>query len=73
MTDEDYCEMNGVFVRTSTELPASIGGLCYHDDDGNEYILINSYCSPEKQKRSFAHEVRHLRQGDPYDIYYVEY
>ena len=73
MTDEDYCELNGVVVRQSAELPYKCGGVCYHDEDGREYILINLYCSPEKQKRSFRHEVRHLRRGEMYDIRYREY
>lgn len=73
MTDEDYCELNGVIIRPTTALPRSVGGTCYHDEEGREYILINLYCSPEKQKRSFAHEVRHLRRGEMYDVYYHEY
>ena len=73
MTDEDFCALNNVIVRTSAELPAGVGGACYHDEDGNEFILINLYCSPEKQKRSFRHEVRHLRRGEMYDVHYVEY
>ena len=51
MTDDDFCEMNNVIQRISTELPATVNAICYHDDDGNPYMLINAKCSIEQQKK----------------------
>ena len=73
MTDAEYCQINNIIIRTSTELPARVSAVCYHDEDGNEFILVNNLCSPEKQKRSLAHEVRHLRRGEMYNAHYREY
>ena len=73
MTDEEYCELNHVIVRPSDELPPSVGGTCYHDEDGTEVILINARRCPDKQRASFAHELRHIQRGDGWNPAYLEY
>lgn len=73
MTEEEYCELNHVIVRPSDELPASVGGACYHDEEGTEYILINVRRCPDKQRMSLAHELRHIQRGDGWTAAYNEY
>lgn len=73
MTDGEYCEMNNVIQRLSTELPASVNAICYHDDDGNPCILINAKCSIEQQRKSARHELTHIKRGDNFNASYVEY
>ncbi len=55
------------------DLPHRIKGLCYHDNDGNEYITINARLSTEQQRIVFRHELRHIRRREMYDLNYKEY
>lgn len=73
MNDDDFCEMNNVIQRVSTELPASVRACCYYDDDGTAFILINAKCSIEQQRKSAKHELTHIKRGDNFNISYVEY
>lgn len=73
MTDDDFCEMNNVIQRISTELPATVNAICYHDDDGNPCMLINAKCSIEQQKKSAKHELAHIKRGDCFNVFYTEY
>lgn len=73
MTDEEYCELNHVTFRISTELPPSVRALTYHDQDGNEFVLINDLCCPAQKKKSAAHELEHIKRGEQYDIEFKEY
>lgn len=73
MTDEEYCELNNVIVRPSYEMPASVGGTCYHDEEGTEFILINVRRCPDKQQQSLVHELRHIQHGDGWNPWFIEY
>lgn len=55
------------------DLPTSVRGFCYHDDDGNEYIILNSRLSREQNRKSYLHEQNHLKNGDMYNPDYIEY
>lgn len=55
------------------DLPTSVRGLCYHDDDGKEYIILNARLTREQNMKSFDHEQLHLVNGDMYDESYNEY
>ena len=55
------------------DLPTSVRGLCYHDNDGEEYIVLNARLTREQNVRTFRHECRHLERGDMYDPTYDEY
>ena len=55
------------------DLPTSIRGFCYHDDDGEEYIILNSRLTREANKVTFMHESRHVENGEMYDSAYIEY
>ncbi len=61
-------------VRTiCTDLPYAVHGTCYHDDDGNAYIVINARMSRSQQEQSWRHEYRHIRSDEMYDPAYHEY
>lgn len=55
------------------DLPVTIKGLCYHDDDGTPVIVLNSRLPREIQQLTFQHEMDHILRGEMYDITYIEY
>ena len=54
-------------------LPTTVRGFCYHDDDGEEYIVLNARLTREQNLRTYAHEKEHIKRGDMYDVTYNEY
>ena len=55
------------------DLPTSVKGFCYHDDDGEPYIILNSRLSYEQNKITYLHERKHIEAGEMYDPDYDEY
>ena len=55
------------------DLPTSVGGLCYHDDDGRPFVILNARLTREKNLDSYRHELRHIERGDMDDPDYLEY
>ena len=55
------------------DLPTSVRGLCFHDNDGEEYIVLNSRLSREQNQVTYKHEHIHLIRGDMYEPNYHEY
>lgn len=55
------------------DLPTSIKGICYHDDDGEEYVILNSRLPVEIQKEAYKHELKHINSGDMDNTDYKEY
>lgn len=55
------------------DLPASVRGFCYHDDDGSPYIVLNARLSEEARRRAYRHEMKHIESGDMYNSDYTEY
>ena len=55
------------------DLPTSIRGFCYHDDDGKEYIVLNARLTREANLKTYEHEMRHIRRGDLDNPDYLEY
>lgn len=55
------------------DLPTSVRGFVYHDDDGEMYIVLNSRLSHEQNLSTFVHELKHIRRGDLDDPNYHEY
>ncbi|MBR4457618.1 MAG: hypothetical protein IKS31_01530 [Clostridia bacterium] len=68
MTDE-YGEYHIRLVN----LPVSIGGFCYHDDDGSFVIVLNARLTHEANASSYLHELTHITRGDPDDPAFREY
>ena len=55
------------------DMPTTVHGVVYHDEDGLLYILLNSKDSPVQQRRSARHELRHIVRGELDDKAYREY
>ena len=58
------------------DLPTRIRGFVTFGSDGNPLIVINSRMTVEQQKRTYVHELNHIRRGDLWNPEYddsVEY
>ena len=55
------------------DLPTSVRGFCYHDDNGEEFIIVNSRLTHEQNRKTFDHEMEHIENGEMYDKTYNEY
>lgn len=55
------------------DLPTSVRGFVYHDDDGEVYIVLNSRLSHEQNLSTYVHELKHIRRGDLDNPNYHEY
>ena len=55
------------------DLPTSVRGFCYHDEDGEAYIVLNARLTHEQNKQTYLHEKAHIRRDDMYDPNYHEY
>lgn len=73
MTVREYLQYNDVRIIPCDQLPASVKACCYHDNDCNEFILVNPIYSHKSQKESIRHEVKHLINGEMYDKDFHEY
>ena len=58
---------------TLLDLPTSVRGFCYHDNDGNQYIVLNARLTREANQKTYDHERQHILRGDMYDPNYQEY
>ena len=54
-------------------LPTSVRGVCYHDDNGEEFIVLNARLTREANREAYDHELDHIKQGEMYDSSYLEY
>jgi len=55
------------------DLPTSIRGFCYHDNEGESYIVLNARLTREQNLHTFDHEREHIDLGEMYDTSYLEY
>ena len=55
------------------DLPTSVRGFCYHDNDGEEYVVLNSRLTREQNRRTYDHERGHLDRGEMYEPNFIEY
>ena len=46
------------------DLPTSVRGFARYNPDGTYTIVLNSRMSIEQQRRTWAHEMRHIIRGD---------
>ena len=61
-------------VRTILQdLPLSVHGFVFHDDDGQPVVVLNSRLSVERRRKAYKHEVDHIKNGDMYNENYNEY
>ena len=54
-------------------LPTSVKGFCFHDNDGEAFIVLNARLTREQNLRTYDHEKEHIKRGDMYDVTYNEY
>jgi len=54
-------------------LPTSIRGMVIQGDDGDPVIVLNSRLSREQNRKSYRHELEHIKRGDMYNPDYIEY
>lgn len=55
------------------DLPTTVRGFVYHDDDGEYYIVVNARLTREANRRTWIHEKHHIRRGDLENACYHEY
>ena len=72
-TYSTYNAQYDTHVILTDELPVSVSGCCYHDEDGANYILLNAKHSREKLRKTVLHELKHIIRGDMYNADYHEY
>ncbi len=54
-------------------LPTSVRGMVYHDDNGDPVIVLNARLTREANRRTYKHEHDHIKRGEMYDENYHEY
>lgn len=55
------------------DLPTTVRGFVYHDNNGEYYIVVNARLTREANRRTWIHEKRHIRCGDLENTCYHEY
>lgn len=55
------------------DLPVDVRGFICLGSDYEPVIVINSRLSREQQRKTYEHELLHLRRGDMYNEEYHEY
>lgn len=55
------------------DLPTSVRGLCFHDDNGEEFVVLNSRLTWEQNMKTYDHELKHIENGELADPNYIEY
>ena len=55
------------------DLPTSVRGLCYHDDNGEEFVILNARLTREQNLKTYDHEQKHIERGELYEPTYNEY
>lgn len=55
------------------DLPTSVRGFCYHDEDGEAYIVLNARLTREQNQKTYLHEKEHVTNGHMFDPTYHEY
>jgi Zn-dependent peptidase ImmA (M78 family) len=54
-------------------MPTSIRGYVFKDDDGAPVIVLNSRLSREQNRRTYEHERQHIERGEMDEPTYNEY
>ena len=65
-----YMNENEVILA---DLPTSVRGFVFLDDEGEPVIVVNSRLTREQNRKTFRHERRHIRRGDLTNKTYREY
>ena len=54
-------------------LPTSVRGFVFQDEDGEPVIVVNSRLTREQNIRTFDHEQNHIRRNELNEPTYIEY
>lgn len=65
--------MNDERPAVLVDLPTSIRGFVFHDDDGEPVIVVNARLTNEQNRRTYKHEKKHIQRGDMFNNNYIEY
>lgn len=65
--------MNEERAAVLVDLPTSVRGFCYHDEEGEEYIILNARLTREANRETYDHERQHILRGDMFNYQYCEY
>ena len=63
-------EENEVILQ---DLPTSVRGFVYQDNDGEARIVVNSRLTREANRKTFDHERGHIDRGEMFEPTYNEY
>lgn len=55
------------------DLPTTVRGFVCLGSDYNPIIVINSRMSTEQQRKTYKHEINHIKTGQMFDDSYTEY
>ena len=55
------------------DLPTSVRGFVFKDDDGEPVIVLNSRLSREQNRKTFRHEKKHIQNDELNEPTYHEY
>ena len=58
---------------TLANLPTSVRGFVFLEEDGVPRIVLNANLTREQNLRTMAHEIRHIESGELTDPDYNEY
>lgn len=61
------------YTALLVDLPTSVRGLCYHDDNGEEFVILNARLTREQNLKTYDHEQKHIERGELYEPTYNEY
>ena len=65
---------NNAEIRTILQdLPVSVNGFCFHDEDGQPVVVLNARQSAERRLKAYRHELEHIKNGEMDDPNYHEY
>lgn len=55
------------------DLPTSVRGFCFHDNDGEAFIVLNARHTREANRKTYDHEKNHIDRGEMFNEDYHEY
>lgn len=72
MNEETFCESNDIIFR-ELELPTSIHGFSFHDDEGRFIVVLNTKLGIMQNRKTADHELQHIMRGENENKSYIEY
>ena len=73
MSPQEVIRMTEERPARLVNMPTTYRGFCYHDDDGEEFVVLNARHTREANHKTWLHERSHIRRGELYNTTYREY